>query len=149
MWVPAGKTFGDVEKKAYVALVRSGGGLSRSAKKLGWTMRTVDVARKADPEFAEDVRMALEEASEPVEDVLYEAALRGEPWAVQMWLKGRLRERWSDKIEVGVEVSGTVEIEAGKRLEGIARLQEVLAQRAAELGPGVVVDAESTVKPST
>lgn len=125
--------FGESEKRSYVALVRAGSGLVRSARRLGVSPATVRAARKSDAVFDADVRDAQAEAAEPIEDVLYEAAQRGEPWAVQMWLKGALRERWSDKLEVAVEHSGTVEIEAGTRLEGIARLQSELARRASAL----------------
>jgi hypothetical protein len=146
--MPAGKAFGAREKELYIKLVLSGRGILSAAKTLGFSGRTVSAARKADPEFDQDIRDALDTAAEPVEEVLLEAAQRGEPWAVQMFLRGRLRERWSEKVDVSVQHGGQVEIEAGARLEGIARLQAALAARSLELGlveGSKVVEATSRV----
>jgi hypothetical protein len=141
----------DAGRQAYVALIRRGGGLMKAARDLKISYAAVKAARRADPEFDTAVVEALEEAAEPIELVLYEAASRGEPWAVQMWLKARMKDRGYGEQPVKAEltVSGGVEIEAGARLAGIRALELRLAerQRALESGdspdPSDIIDVES------
>lgn len=128
---------------AYLALLRAGHGRIFSARQVGVAPSTVDKYRKASPEFAAGVAEAEEEASEPVEAQLYEAAKAGEPWAVKEWLAKRSPARWADTRKV--EVSGSVvhEMEVGSGLGRVLELQRALTERRDALEEAGVVDAES------
>lgn len=120
------------ELAKFLEWVRKGEGLHKAARRLGVPYKAVEVAREAFPEFDEAVRLAEVEAAEPVETVLYQAALRGEPWAVTKWLEQRSKERWSQKTETSVTVK--VEHEVGPRLARIGELRAELEKRRAAVG---------------
>ena len=131
-------------QEAYLTLIRAGHGRVFSARQVGVWPGTVTKYRRASPEFDEAVREAEEEASEPVEAQLYEAAKAGEPWAVKEWLSKRSPDRWADTRKV--EVSGSVSqvLEVGQGLGRVLELQRRLEERRDALGEaGVVVDAQS------
>jgi hypothetical protein len=128
----------------YVELLRQGRRRHEAARLVGVTPRTVSRRRKDDPAFDEECILAEQEATEKVEDVLYASALNGEPWAVQMVLKARDRDRWGERKSVDVAVSGTVvvEVESGERLERIRALEAELRRRALQAADdGDIVDA--------
>jgi hypothetical protein len=102
-------------------------GLSRTAaaRAVGIGLSTVQRWRQEDPSFDAACLEAEEVAAEPVEQALYAAACRGEPWAVQMWLRHRQRDRWSE--------TPTVRVETGPSDEDLQQLLQVLVTRTREL----------------
>lgn len=130
-------TFDAEKRAAYVALLRVGLGKLAAARECGVSNRTVLDWRKGDADFRAACEEAEDEANEPVERALYEAAGRGEPWAVKLWLTNRAGGRWQEKAQV--EISGRVEsvIEAGPLLADVSRFAAELASRRAalEVGP--------------
>lgn len=129
------------ELERFLELVRKGEGLARAARRVGLDPSTVRKARRDNAEFDEMVRAAEAEAAEPVETVLYQAALEGQPWAVTKWLEHRSSERWgplAHKVEVGVQVGPT------PALERILVLQQQLEMRQQALGlaPAPVLDVQ-------
>lgn len=140
--------FDDPRQTEYLALVRAGHGRHWSARHVGVSPRTVQRLVAADREFAAAVALAEEEASEPVEAKLYEAAESGEPWAVKMWLERRMQARWGAVPSV-VKVEGEVTHEVGPGLARVAQLAATLEERRAALVEAgvsearVVLDVES------
>lgn len=115
----------------YLDLVRSGEGLTKSARRCGLDPRLVRNTRRDNPEFDEMVSMAELEATEPVESELYKAARSGEPWAVKLWLERRNKERWGEPTKT-VQVNHTLDAAPG--MERIMELQARLEQRQRMLG---------------
>lgn len=135
------------ELSAYLEHIRLGEGLHRAARKIGVDPRLVRQARKVNPEFDEMVKEAETEAAEPVESVLYSAALAGEPWAVQLWLKQRSSARWSPPA-----TTVKVEHNLAPSLESIMELAKTLEARREMMGLGAgpgVIDAEAEPEDSS
>jgi transposase len=139
--MPASK-FTPENRAAYVALLRAGIGRRKAAANIGVAWRTVAEWRQGSSEFRDECEAAEAEATEEIEAVLFEAAKQREPWAVKEWLSKRDKERWGDKVDINV--SGTVNHEAGPILERAAKLAERLEARRLELGQGEsnFIDAE-------
>lgn len=123
------------ELTKFLDWVRKGEQLHKAARRIGVTYAAVRAAREAYPEFDAAVREAEEEAAEPVESVLYAAALRGEPWAVTKWLEARSKDRW--KSEASVRHTVDVNVEVGPRLARITELRAELERRRAAVSGGV------------
>lgn len=139
--------FGPEVRETYLALIRAGHGRLSACRAVGVHPDTMRRFARHSEEFKQAMIDAEEEAAEPVEAKLYEAALAGEPWAVKEWLTKRNRARWGDPAQrVEVEVSGTVAVEAGPGLEAVvgrvAAMQRALVERrAALMESGDIVDA--------
>lgn len=145
-------------KEAYLSLIREGFMRFEAARRLGFTLSTVKKHYAADPEFKEALDEAQLEATEPVEKVLYDAALNKEPWAVTKWLTKRDKDRWGEEpAEVNIKVNH----ELGPGLAAvqilILELEKRRALREAESGallklsasaPPIDVDYEE-IKPDT
>lgn len=115
--------FSPMLKEDFVTLLRKGKLRFEACRQLEVTPTQVQYAYRNDPDFRADVDSALLEATEPIEGALYQAALAGEPWAVQKWLQHRDKERWGpqeQKITVTHELDGTA-------------LRESVAELAAQL----------------
>lgn len=126
--------FDDVARDRFLTLVRAGARLGVAASQVGFNMDTVRRARKADPLFDALVLEAEEDAAEPVEQALYDAAVKGEPWAVKLWLANRSQRykrgedgRGEQGPQVVVDLSGMVV--AGKGGEMIPELERRLEAR--------------------
>jgi transposase-like protein len=137
--------FGPDVRLQYLALLRAGHGRINAARSLGISPDTVRRYARASEEFRESVAEAEEEAAEPVEAKLYEAALAGEPWAVTKWLAARMRARWGEETRK-VEVQHV--LEAGPGMTAIAArvgalAAELEARRAALEEAGDVIDVTS------
>lgn len=123
-------------KLKYVALLAAGHMRREAARVLGVSWRTVADHMQADEEFREEVEEAEAQATETVEKVLFDRAKQGEPWAVKEWLAKRDKQRWGDKVDVDVTVSGTVDHTIKVDQAGIKELAARLERRRLELEPG-------------
>lgn len=119
----------------YLTLLSAGVGRRESARRVGMSPRQVAAHRQADEEFRADCEEAEASANEPVVHALYEAASRGEPWAVKLWLTNRDSGNWRERVEVDQKVSGTVNLEA-PGIADVLALGQVLEARRLELGAG-------------
>lgn len=79
---------------------------------------------KSRPLEAQEARDAEDEFTEQVEDKLAEAALAGEPWAINLWLKKRAPERWADRERVNV--GGNVNVVALSSSSELGRMLTAL-----------------------
>lgn len=142
----------------YLRLLRTGVGRHSAAAQAGVDPGTVVRYRTADPGFDEAAVRAEEEAAEPVQAKLYEAALDGQPWAVKLWLGRRAQGRaggasWAEEARsVEVSVNGRVEhtVELGPAAARVAELRARLEERTAALalgqGPSVGEDGAGVVE---
>jgi hypothetical protein len=124
---------GPEAKQVFLKAISQGVLRFEAARRANTTVANVKRHLKADPEFAAAFDDAQLEASEPVENVLYDAAKRGEPWAVTKWLAARDKERWAEPTKsVEVKHSGTVQLEPGQTaLSAVGALIEALKERQA------------------
>lgn len=123
----------DAEKTIFLRMTASGVLGNAAAQHCGTTLRTVQREMERDPEFAEDVAAARDAAKERVEEVLYTAALAGEPWAVKKWLEAHDRETYGkQETTINIEHKTTTELEIGERLAGITQMKERLALAAGD-----------------
>lgn len=123
----------DEQKSKFLRLIASGHLRYESARAVQSSVPEVKRHLKADPEFASAFDDAQLEASEPVESVLYQAALNKEPWAVTKWLTARDKERWAEPTKaIEVKHSGSVALEPGQTaITAVAVLLEALRERQA------------------
>ena len=111
------------KQEAYLSDIRKGLRDSTAAKAVGVDTRTPRNFAERNPDFAERLELAHEEAADPVEQKLYDAALDGEPWAVNKWLEANSK-RWrpkAAKLEISGEVIHSIE---GAPLDKLLALQE-------------------------
>jgi predicted transcriptional regulator len=108
--------FTDIKRKKYLELLSEGTRRGVAAKEVGVTRQTVSAYIKENPAFADEVSLAELDATEPVEDALYQAALSGNVVAIQVWLYNRASEQWKDKRQLKTEITGkdggAIEIES-------------------------------------
>lgn len=136
--------FDESRRDVYLRLLREGRGRHQAAREVGVDPGTVVRYRAADAAFDEEATRAEEEAAEPVQAKLYEAALDGQPWAVKLWLGRRAQGRaggasWAEESRsVDVRVSGEVEhrVELGPAAARVAELRARLEERQAALALG-------------
>lgn len=135
--------FDDAARAVFLTVVRAGGTRSEAAIAVGISTSTVRQAIKMGLDehgqplpgtFAEDLKEVELACVEKIEHKLYEAAEKGEPWAVQMWLKGKAKDTWADKPGPLVQVNNlTVAGTPAERLDTIARLGGELDRRKAAI----------------
>lgn len=89
------------KKAEYCDKLRLGFRRGRAAEAVGLARSTIARALRADPEFIAAVDLAEIEACEPVEDVLYQLAMKGNIVAIQIWLYNRNPDRWRDQRNFG------------------------------------------------
>lgn len=131
----------------YLDSLRSGNLKHESARKAGVSYDTVKRRRKADPDFAEAEQLAMEEAREGVEKVLYEMAKQGDISAIKMWLTAHDRSTYGQKQTVEIDATASaLEMSRNDALAKAAELQKELIARRHELE---VVDVEWTELPDT
>ena len=86
--------FSHESQLAFIRMLSSGKSRFEAGRALNVSAYSVRQLIKEDQAFREAVLLAEEEASEPVEGVLYACAMEGQPWAVKMWLERRAPSRW-------------------------------------------------------
>ena len=87
--------FSHESQLAFIRMLSSGKSRFEAGRALNVSAYSVRQLIKEDQAFREAVLLAEEEASEPVEGVLYACAMEGQPWAVKMWLERRAPSRWA------------------------------------------------------
>lgn len=125
-------------REVYLRLLRDGKGRFAAAAACGVHPETVRRHARASEDWREAVLEAEAEACEQVEDKLWEAALDGQPWAVDRWLSSRASNRWArEKVGGGVVVNvvGNVEVLVAGVSELRAELEARRAVLEAEAGP--------------
>ena len=136
-------------QRIYLDSLRAGNLKHESARMAGVSFDTVKRRRKADPDFAEAEQMAMEEAREGIEKVLYDMARQGDISAIKMWLTAHDRSTYGQKQTVEIDAStSALEMSRNDALAAAANLQRELQARRAEL-EAEVVDVEWTELPDT
>lgn len=87
--------------QTFLGLVRTGIPFGLACKTLRVSRQAMNTYLDARPERAAEYIDAELEATEVIEQVLYEEAKARQKWAVQMWLERRDRERWAPTAEAG------------------------------------------------
>jgi AcrR family transcriptional regulator len=119
-------------KTQYCHLIASGKLRYDAAKRTGVSLATVKRHYETDAVFRDAVDDAQDQANEPVENALYEAAVRGEPWAVKEWLSKRDRARWGEDKTLTVTHQGALTLNEGGVLPSVQALVERLQARQLE-----------------
>ncbi len=119
------------------ALRETKGLVSVAARKLGCEPSTVRVYIRRYPTVAQAVKDSRESITDLAETRLWAAIDRGEPWAVQFWLRTQARERgYSERYDLGTFLrERAVELADERGLDKVATLHA--AERIiAEAGAG-------------
>ena len=97
-------------KERYLALVRETGNLVRNARRAGVTYRTVQRYRDNDPDFAESILEAVEEAADKFEDDMIAQAEKSEnPVGYIVRLKALRAAKYIERhaiLNLSVDASG-------------------------------------------
>lgn len=129
------------KQAAYLALIEQGFTRNEAAGRVGVSpvsvrrMLKTQIAEDGQPyegSFAEAVRDLEEGRDQTAENMLYKAVKAGEPWAIQLWAKGRMREVFGDTKGPLVQINqNTVVVEGTPedRRKAIANLQRELEAR--------------------
>ncbi len=136
--------FNEAKQAAVVELLRQGFRRSQCAQRVGTTTATIrnlvraGLGAEGTPlpgTFAERVAQAEDEVVGTVENQLVEAAVRGEAWAITLFLKGKDRDTYGDKpAQTTVNVqNNTLQVDgtAEDRRQTIATLAAELDARRA------------------
>lgn len=94
--------FDAIRKEEFLALLAKGIRPANAAKKVGIDRRTYQYHRVKYPKFAEACVRAEMDANELVEQSLFNAALKGNVTAQQVWLYNRDPEHWQDKRNIAI-----------------------------------------------
>jgi hypothetical protein len=141
------------KQEAFLALVRMGTRPIAAARAIKVHPDTVKRFARSNPEFADSIESAHHEAAEPIEEVVYRAAMDGEPWAAKAWLEAWNPAQWGAK-PTQVKVSGEISHIIGDLgpADAILELQGRALGREADLALGAgdpdsdsdseIVDAE-------
>lgn len=137
------RKFDEPSQAAYVALAEQGFTRGECARRCHVSPQTVRQLIKIGLDehgqplpgtFAEALREVELECIEEAESQLFKAVQKGEPWAVQMWLKAKDKDTWADKpgAAVNVNVGNNIVVEGSpeERRRTIAALAGELDARA-------------------
>ena len=119
--------FDETKRSAYLELIRSGRGRCVAARTVGMTPGGVSHFLGDHADFAAEVSKMEMEATEGVENALYETALTGNVVAQQVWLYNRNPDRWTDRrsVEHSGPGGGPVQVQVDERIL-IAKLERLL-----------------------
>lgn len=120
------KPLNSLQKEDFVELIRRGVLKYDAATRLGVSVPQIEYAVRNDPDFRADLEDAQREATEPVENALYEAAKAGEPWANKFWLAHADPVKWGDKPK---QITITHELDGTALLQSVAGIREELETR--------------------
>jgi hypothetical protein len=136
------------QRDVYLTALRSAHGRGTTARCAGVSLRMVQKLRLAHPDFAQQELDAEKQASDAVDDGLFQAGINGNVKACIFWLINRRPERWSLRPHLRppppgppprqlstIVVSGPPTVEDMKRLrpEQLAEMYErAMAELAAE-----------------
>lgn len=130
-WLPGRRKpykFTKARQAEFLRLTREGMRRSAAARKVGLTPSTVIHHAANYPEFAKALDEAEREATDQVEDALFQSALGGNVTAQQVWLYNRAPERWRDARYQVMTVHGEVKTVNLSKLatEDLLLLRELL-----------------------
>lgn len=86
--------------QTFLGMVRTGKPFGKACRAVGCTRRAVSTFLEGHPDKAAEYLEAELDATEAVEEGLYECALAKERWAVTMWLERRDGDRWAPSASV-------------------------------------------------
>ncbi len=128
------KKFTEDVRAEYIESLRTGNLKFESARLVGISYRTIERHRHDDDDFRDLERLALMEAREGIEKVLFKMALEGDLGAIDRWMKAHDRSTYGDKQVLEINATqGAVEMSAFQALAKVAELQITLAERHARL----------------
>lgn len=132
---PSGWTkFNEDVREKYLNALREGNLKFASAKIAGVSYATVERYRAANEDFHKAERLAMAEANEQVEKVLFDMAKEGDLGAMKMWLHAHEKSTYNDKKVLEVDATpAAVEASKANALAAVADLQRALADRHAEI----------------
>ena len=108
--------FTAVHKDELLAHVRGGMRPGAAAELLGYHRDDIFALIDGDQEFAERLELAEREATEHVEEALYQAAVSGNVTAARIWLERRERPKSTALVPAGEQQTGDAELDALNRL---------------------------------
>jgi hypothetical protein len=97
--------------------LRVGRAFGTACKAVHCTRRSVLGWLERNPEAAAQSVEAELEATETVEEVLYESARAGERWAVEKWLDARAADRWAPVAAGAARGGGALVLDPGALME--------------------------------
>ncbi len=132
-------------RDTYIESLRTGNLKFESARLAGISYRTVERHRRDDDDFADNERLALMEAREGIEKVLFEMAKEGDLGAIDRWLKAHDRSTYGSRTTLEIDATdNAVQLTQAQALGKVADLQKTLAERHARLvESGDVIDVLS------
>ena len=89
--------FNDLKKESLLELLRNGSGRYSACRQVGIHYTTFRNHCLKDESFQDAVDLAEMSANEQVENALFNACLKGNVTAIQVWLYNRSSDRWTDK----------------------------------------------------
>ena len=133
-------------RERYLGMLRTGTLKFAAAKRVGVGYRTVQRYRAADPEFKELEELAMLEAVEGIEAVVYELGMAGDLKAAEMWLKAHRSSVYGAKAQIVVDATdNAVEMSRNEAIARVAAAQsQIEARRAAIEEVTDVIDVESS-----
>lgn len=100
------------KQEEFLRLTQEGQRRSAAARAIGLRPQTVSYHAIKYPAFAKALDEAEREATEQVEDALFQSALGGNVTAQQVWLYNRAPDRWRDarynNVKVDANITGGV-----------------------------------------
>ncbi|MEE9125346.1 MAG: hypothetical protein V3U14_12785 [candidate division NC10 bacterium] len=122
--------FNEAARKRYLDSLRGGTLKIDSAKKAGVSYKTVIRRRDADTEFRELEELALMEAREIIESVIFELGRAGDLKAGLAYLAAHDRSTWGNKTTIEVDATpAAVEMSQNDALARIAELKGIAEGR--------------------
>ncbi len=135
--------FTAAKREEYLGYLREGSLKFAAAGRAGIGYRTIQRYRAADPEFKELEDLAMQEAVEGVERVVYDLAMAGDLKAADMWLKAHAKSRYGANATVTVDATASaVELSRNEALARLAAAQEKIEDRRRALEESII-DVES------
>lgn len=123
----------------FIDLVADGTPEINAALEVGWTPRQMH-GYLQDKSYAELVIAARDRADGTIEQVLFQKAKAGSPWAVKMWLENRKSGSWqsssTQRIEVRTSASNTEMVGAVR--EGVLAILAQVGAKEMQALPAVI-----------
>lgn len=98
------------KRDEFLSIVADGHSITYAARLVGMSRSRVYAIREVDAEFAEALEQAVQEGSEALEDVALSRAIEGSDTLLMFLLKGRMPEKYKDRVQQDTNVSGDIKI---------------------------------------
>jgi hypothetical protein len=146
MTVPTNETsnptkFDAAAQDRFISLLKLGHGRTRAAEAVGIHPETMRRFARGNPTFKQRIMDAERTIVDEAEQKIIEAMREGEPWAISKILERLDRNKWGDKKQLDVNVSGEIDhthiakLPVGEQVEEIERL---MAERREALDMGAI-----------